>query len=213
MLKIKGFQFNMFGEMTYVVYDEISLKAAVIDPGMMNSREAAELDDFIMKNRLSIQHIVATHIHIDHVMGLSRVIEKTGLGLEANRNDEFLSRRIAEQADMFRLPVKIGPIKINRYLEPGDRIDIGDDYLLVIHVPGHSPGSIALYSPSSSFVITGDALFDGSIGRTDLPGGDYPTLIKSITDNLMSLPDDTAVYPGHGDSTTIGKQRRVNPFL
>lgn len=213
MLKVKGFEFNMFGEMTYVVYNEESRKAAIIDPGMMNSRDAALLDDFLMKNRLEIVHVIATHLHIDHVMGLSRIIEKTGLGLEANRNDEFLSRRIAEQADMFRLPITIGKVEISKYLEPGDHVNIGDDYLVVISVPGHSPGSIALYSPSSSFVITGDALFDGSIGRTDLPGGDYATLIKAITDNLLSLPDDTVVYPGHGNHTTIGNQKKFNPYL
>lgn len=213
MLKVKGFEFNMFGEMTYVVYNEDSRAAAIIDPGMMNSRDAALLDDFIMKNRLEIVHVIATHLHIDHVMGLSRIIEKTGLRLEANRNDEFLSRRIAEQADMFRLPITIGKIEISKYLEPGDHVNIGNDFLEVIHVPGHSPGSIALYSPSSAFVITGDALFDGSIGRTDLPGGDYATLIKAITDNLLSLPDNTIVYPGHGNSTTIGYQRQFNPYL
>ena len=146
-------------------------------------------------------------------MGLSRIIEKTGLGLEASRDDEFLSKRIAEQADMFRLPIKMPPVEISKYLEPSDKINIGDDYLVVISVPGHSPGSIALYSPSSSFVLTGDALFDGSIGRTDLPGGDYATLINSITNNLMTLPDDTVVYAGHGDPTTIGRQKQVNPYL
>lgn len=213
MLKVKGFPFNMFGEMTYVVYNEQSRKAAIVDPGMMNSGEAAQLDDFLAKNRLEIEHVIATHLHIDHVMGLSRIIEKTGLGLEASRDDEFLSKRIAEQADMFRLPIKMPPVEISKYLNPGDKINIGDDYLIVISVPGHSPGSIALYSPSSSFVLTGDALFDGSIGRTDLPGGDYATLINSITNNLMTLPDDTVVYAGHGDPTTIGKQKQVNPYL
>ena len=212
-MKVKAFEFNMFGEMTYVVYDAATGKAAVIDPGMLNDREAAILDSFLEENKLTVTHILATHLHVDHVMGLDHLKQRTGLGISASPADAPLAARIAEQVQMFRLPVKLGRVEIASPLNDGDTVKIGEGELRVIAVPGHSEGSVAFYDRADGFVITGDALFAGSIGRTDLPGGDYATLIKSITDRLLTLPPETVVYPGHGPSTTIGREREYNPYL
>lgn len=212
-MKIKDFEFNFFGEKTYILYDESTREAAIVDPGMMNTNEDDILNRFIDRNNLVVRHIIATHIHVDHVMGLERLGERYDLGLEANDEDAPLASRIAEQTQMFRLPIQIDSFEISHKLKDGDKIKLGNEIIEVIAVPGHSKGSIALYVPESHFVVTGDALFKGSIGRTDLPGGDYGTLIKSITTKLMSLPDDTIVYPGHGPATTIGWEKRNNPFL
>lgn len=204
---------NAFGENTYIVADMKSRECAIIDPGMSNQRERTALIQAIERDNLKPTHLINTHLHIDHVLGNSFVATTYGLKVEGNKNDAFLGSRIVEQARMFGLTNDADNTVIETYLEDGDEIHIGDSILKVIGVPGHSPGSIALYSPESHFVITGDALFAGSIGRTDLPGGDYATLINSITKNLMALPEDTVVYPGHGPSTTIGKEKMQNPYL
>lgn len=210
---VKSFEFNMFGEQTYVVYDPETREAAVIDPGMMNARETGVLFKFISSEKLSVRHLIMTHLHVDHIMGATQVKNTFGVGLSANENDAFLGKRIAEQVQMFHLPLEVSNVGIEHNLKDGDRIMIGNSTLEVLAVPGHSPGSIALYSPEDGFVITGDALFRGSIGRTDLPGGDFPTLINSITSKLLSLPDSTIVFPGHGPSTTVGEEKQLNPYL
>lgn len=203
----------MFGEMTYVVYDAGSREAAVVDPGMLNDRETALLDSFLEQNCLTVTHILATHLHVDHVMGLSHLSERTGLGVTASLADGPLASRIAEQVQMFRLPLKLGKVEIAHPIADGDIIKIGNGELKVIAVPGHSQGSVAFYDAADGFVLTGDALFSGSIGRTDLPGGDYATLVRSITSRLLTLPPETIVYPGHGPTTTIGREKEFNPYL
>lgn len=213
-MKVKKFEFNMFGESTYVVYDEPTKSAAIIDPGMMNARECGQLDVYIADNSLEVEKLIATHIHIDHVLGVEYVEKKYGVKLSASEDDLFLAGRIAEQARMFHLPISVSDsVSVADILSDGDIVPLGDDSFEVIGVPGHSPGSIALYSKKSGIVFTGDALFRSSIGRTDLPGGNYARLIRSITDRLLSLPDSTIVYPGHGPSTTIGNEKRFNPYL
>lgn len=213
-MKVKRFEFNMFGESTYVAYDEATRYAAVIDPGMMNDSECRQLDDYIADNSLIIKWLIATHIHIDHVLGVEHVEKKYGVGLSASTDDSFLAERVAEQARMFHLPISVSDrITVKNILSDGENLPLGDDSFEVITVPGHSPGSIALYSGKSGIVFTGDALFQGSIGRTDLPGGNYAQLIRSISDKLLPLPDSTVVFPGHGPSTTIGNEKRFNPFL
>jgi len=213
-LKVKRFEFNMFGEIAYVVYDEPTRFAAIIDPGMMNTRECAQLDAYIADNSLDVKRLIATHIHIDHVLGVEHVEKRYGVKLSASSDDLFLAERIEEQVRMFHLPISIsGNIGVANILSDGEIVPLGDDSFEVISLPGHSPGSIALYSKKSGIVFTGDALFQNSIGRTDLPGGNYTRLIHSITDRLLSLPDSTIVYPGHGPSTTIGNEKRFNPYL
>jgi glyoxylase-like metal-dependent hydrolase (beta-lactamase superfamily II) len=135
------------------------------------------------------------------------------LQLEGNIDDQFLAERISQQAKMFGLPMEVDDLKINTALADGDNVKIGSESLDVIHVPGHSPGGIALYAPESGFLISGDSLFQRSIGRTDLPGGDYGQLINSLNQKLMTLPSDTVVYPGHGPETTIKDEKDFNPYL
>ncbi len=212
-MKIKGFEFNMFGETTYVVWDSASREAAIIDPGMMNDRERLTLDKFIADNNLKIKYLINTHLHVDHIMGDKYVTEKYGVGVSAHPADRPLADRVKQQVAMFHLPVNVDDVVINTELGHGDRLMLGNEPLDVIHVPGHTPGGIALYAPQSGFVVSGDSLFAGGIGRTDLPGGDYPTLINAINTRLMTLPDDTTVYPGHAGSTTIGAEKRYNPYL
>lgn len=203
----------MFGETTYVVWDYKSRQAAIIDPGMINDRERRELDDFISGHSLTVKYLINTHVHIDHVFGDRYVSERYGVPVSAHPADSPLAERVTQQAQMFRLPVNVENIVIESPLADGDTLMLGDETIEVIHVPGHSPGGIALYAPESGFVISGDSLFAGGIGRTDLPGGDYPTLVKAIQERLLTLPADTVVYPGHADPTTIGHERQYNPYL
>lgn len=214
MMEIKRFEFNVFGVNTYVVWDSDTLDAAVVDPGMPNSEECSRLSKFITDNSLKVTALLNTHLHIDHLLGDEYVESRYGVDLQASSKDSFLSDRLQNQVAMFHLRVNIPErLEIAVPLKAGNKVRIGKSYLDVIEVPGHSPGSLAFYSPADGFVITGDALFRGSVGRTDLPGGSYPTLIKSITDNLLTLPPSTVVYPGHGPASTIGDEISMNPFL
>lgn len=212
-MNIARFEFSLFGINTYVVYDPKEKKAAIVDPGMINSEEEEALFRFLERNDLTVTHIINTHLHIDHAIGAAYAKMKYKVPVFAHRDDEFLGERLRMQAESFGINEKVKDISIDSYLEDGDVIKIGSGELRVIHVPGHSPGSVALYDPQGGFVISGDALFDGSVGRTDLPGGNGAQLIKSIREKLLSLPDATVVYPGHGPATTIGRERAANPFL
>lgn len=204
----------MFGVNTYIVWDSATGDAAIVDPGMCNAEEFERLSDFIKDESLNVVALLNTHLHIDHLLGDEFVERRYGVKLQASPKDSFLSERLREQAAMFHLKINI-PDRLDLAvpLKGGDEVQLGNSYLQVIDVPGHSPGSLAFYSPADGFVITGDALFRGSVGRTDLPGGNYSTLIKSIADNLLSLPPATVVYPGHGPSSTIADEMSMNPFL
>lgn len=212
-MNIARFEFSLFGINTYVVYDPKEKKAAIVDPGMINSEEEEALSRFLERNDLTVTHIINTHLHIDHAIGAAYAKMKYGVPVYAHRDDEFLGERLRMQAESFGINEKVKDISIDSYLEDGDVIKIGEGELRVIHVPGHSPGSVALYDPQGGYVISGDALFDGSVGRTDLPGGNGAQLIRAIRENLLPLPDATVVYPGHGPATTIGRERVANPFL
>lgn len=212
-MKVVIFQFSLFGINTYLVYDPATLCCAVIDPGMFNDAERESIVNFITKNNLKLTHVINTHLHIDHAAGNAFLAKKYNVPVLGHKADKTLGERINEQARMFGLSKEFTDTSIDRYLNAGDIIRVGDGELKVIHVPGHSKGSVALYDEKDGFVIVGDALFQGSIGRTDLPGGDYEELISSIKNNLLMLPDSTIVYPGHGPSTTIGQEKLTNPFL
>ncbi|MDE6086424.1 MAG: MBL fold metallo-hydrolase [Muribaculaceae bacterium] len=212
-LEIKGFEVNMFGEITYLVWDDTSREAMIVDAGMCNSEERQELDDFIVGLDLKVKYLVNTHLHVDHVFGVPYVKERYKVGLSASKEDEFLAERVEQQSLMFGLPQKAQNVEIDNDLRPGDILTLGNYQITVIGMPGHSPGGIALYAPEGNFVLTGDSLFQGSVGRTDLPRGDHDELINSVKEGLLNLPDDTVVFPGHGPSTTIGKEKMSNPFL
>ncbi|MCM1319147.1 MAG: MBL fold metallo-hydrolase [Muribaculaceae bacterium] len=204
---------NGFGENTYILADEATKECAIIDPGLSNDQEQEAFKKAIDKYGLKPTHLINTHLHIDHLLGNDFVSREYGVKLSANKADEPLGKNAKQQAKMFGMHEDPTDPVIDTYLNDGDVIKVGNSTLKVLAVPGHSPGSICLYCPESKFVITGDALFNGSIGRTDLPGGDYDTLRDAIATKLMTLPDDTDVFPGHGPATTIGTERRYNPYL
>ena len=213
-MEIRDFQFNMFAVNTYILWDPASGDGAIVDPGMISSHDNQAVSSFISDNRISLKYLLNTHLHIDHTLGNDNIESHYGLKAFANSNDEFLGERRAEQARMFGLSLpRLTPVEIGRNLTDGKKILLGKEEIIVLQVPGHSPGSVAFYVPSSQFVITGDALFEGSIGRTDLPGGNQRELISSVKSKLLSLPPNTVVYPGHGPATTIGYEKMHNPFL
>ncbi|MDE6533744.1 MAG: MBL fold metallo-hydrolase [Muribaculaceae bacterium] len=212
-MKIHIFNFSLFGINTYVVSDPDTRQCAIIDPGMIDREEERVMDDFLKRNNLKVTNIINTHLHIDHAVGDSYLKNKYGVPVSANALDLPLGDRMQQQAAMFGIQGAFDEVVIDSFLNDGDVVNIGNGSLLVIQVPGHSQGSIALYDQKDGFVIVGDALFQGSIGRTDLPGGDFDTLISSIKNGLLSLPDSTVVYPGHGAPTTIGDEKKYNPFL
>lgn len=212
-MKVSRFIFNMFGVNTYVLWDPESLEAAIVDPGMIDGRENEALDNFIGKHRLKVTHLINTHSHLDHIFGNAYVKEKYGLEIKAHPEDEFLATDLPNQAKRFGIQLPLIPQRTDVELHDGDTLFLGKERIEIISVPGHSPGSIALYCPESNFVITGDALFAGSIGRTDLPKGNQATLIDSIQKKLMTLPDSTVILPGHGGESTIGREKLANPFI
>lgn len=204
---------NGFGENTYILADMKTHRCAIVDPGLSDDEEKEAFVKAVEKYQLTPEQLINTHLHVDHIMGNAFVADKYKLKVSAHEADSFLGMRAREQARMFGIPMEIKDTAIDTFLEDGDEVKVGESTMHVISVPGHSPGSIALYCKESHFVVTGDALFAGSIGRTDLPGGDFDTLINSLTRRLMALPDDTVVYPGHGPATTIGKEKIQNPYL
>jgi glyoxylase-like metal-dependent hydrolase (beta-lactamase superfamily II) len=210
MLSVQTFVFNPLQENTYVLYDETK-KCVVIDPGCYEKDEQAELSDFIERESLTVTHLLNTHCHVDHVLGNYFVKEKFGVKLHMHRKDEPVLKSVKAYASNYGF-FQYQETTPDVFLEEGEAITVGNHTLDILFVPGHAPGHIAFYSAKDRFVIAGDVLFYNSIGRTDLPGGDFETLINSIHQKLFVLPDDVTVYPGHGPATTIGFEKKTNPF-
>ncbi len=210
MLNVKGFTFNPFQENTWVVHD--GSDAILIDPGCSNASEEKQLSTWLDDNGLKPVRLVLTHAHIDHVLGVAWVHKAYGLLPELHRADLPLLKGAPRQGQLYGIHCDPSPDP-QRYIEDKEVIELGGHRLEVLFVPGHSPGHIALYHKEGSFVISGDVLFKQSIGRTDLPGGDLDTLLRSIKEMLFPLGDHVTVHCGHGPSTTIGNERRSNPFL
>lgn len=212
-MNIKSFEFNLFGVNTYVVWDRVTSRAAIVDPGMTGDADNAVIDMFIADNSLEVTHLLFTHLHIDHTLGTEHVIERYGVKVEANPSDAFLGLQRDMQAGMFHLRQFPGPMEIAVELHHGDVISFGNESLEVLSIPGHSPGSVVFYNRAGGWVITGDVLFRGSIGRTDLLGGNHAELLNGIRSELITLPPATVVYPGHGPKTTIGDEIKNNQFI
>lgn len=212
-MRIAKFEFSLFGINTYVVWDPETRECAVVDPGMIDDRERNAIRNFIDREKLSVEHIINTHLHVDHAIGDSFAVKEFGAPILAHRGDEPLGADLRQQARMFQIQEEVDNVSVSTYIEDGDVVRVGNGSLQVLHVPGHSKGSIALYDKEGGYVLVGDALFYGSVGRSDLPGGDMDELLASIRGKLLALPDDTVVYPGHGPATTIGWERMYNPFL
>jgi len=211
MLHVKKFIFNPFQLNAYVVYNETG-EAFLFDPAVSNPAEMKQLDDFIRENRLIPRLLINTHSHIDHIIGNHQVAEKYKIPLAAHPDGQPFLDRAFESAARFGLSLnQVKPI--DQSLQENETLKLGKDTLQILNTPGHADGSLCFYAEKESFVITGDVLFYQSIGRTDLPTGDYDVLQKSIWEKLFVLPDETIVYPGHGPDTKIGREKRENPFV
>lgn len=212
MLQIHTLTFNPFQENTYLLYDETK-ECAIVDPGMYSSAEQETLVKTIEKLGLTPVLALQTHLHVDHVFGCSFVLEKYGLAPQAHAADEFFIENTQAYARQFGLNIDKNPPGLGGYLKEGDEVKFGNSTIKVIHVPGHSPGGVLFYNALSGILVSGDVLFQGSVGRSDLPGGNQHELIDGIHEKLMVLPDNVIAYPGHGPSTTIGFERTNNPYL
>ena len=212
MISIKAFEFNYFQENTFVLYDE-TREAVIIDCGCCRREEEIELENFITENKLTVKYLLCTHLHLDHIFGNPFAYRKYGVKPQAHRLDVERLPSPDEQARLFGLSFHIDNVPVEKQLVGNEIIKFGKSELKVLTVPGHSPGSVAFYNEKNGFVIVGDALFAGSIGRTDLWGGNHDILIAAINDKLMTLPDETVVYPGHGPETRIIDEKLNNPYL
>jgi hydroxyacylglutathione hydrolase len=210
MLQIKSFTFNPFQENTYLLFDETK-ECVIIDPGCYEKFEQDELTAFIEQNNLTVKSLLNTHCHVDHVLGNYFIKEKYKTKLHIHREDEPVLKAVKVYAPMYGLHL-YHEASADEYLEEGMTISFGNQELSVLFVPGHSPGHVAFYHSVAKIVIGGDVLFRSSVGRTDLPGGNSATLITSIHQKFFTLPDDVVVYPGHGPETTIGFEKKTNPF-
>jgi hydroxyacylglutathione hydrolase len=198
---------GVFAENCYLVVDEEARECAIVDPG----EEAGLILHTVNDTGARPVAIWLTHAHLDHVLGVPKIVQETGVSVWLHSADRPLYDAVPEQAAWFGLAAPQGLPAPDRDMVHGEQLQVGDLRFDVRHAPGHSPGSVCLLGPGVAF--SGDVLFAGSIGRTDLPGGDFETLIASIERELLPLPDDTIVYSGHGPETTIGRERRTNPFL
>ncbi len=212
MLSIKKFIFNPFSENTYLLWDNKTLETMIIDPGCSDGEEENQLFNFIESNKLIPKYLVNTHCHIDHVLGVNSILKKYKIKYLAPEGDLPLLNHAVSQAEMFGL--RIQEIKnSDEFLSEDSILFLGDERIQCLFTPGHTPGEYCLYSPTNKICITGDVLFQHSIGRTDLWGGNYNQLINSIKTKLFTLPDEVVIYPGHGEVSTIGDEKKFNPFL
>lgn len=212
-MEIKKFTFNPFPVNTYVVWDKETKEGVIIDAGCYYADEQEALEEYIRQNRIEIKHLLVTHLHLDHNFGNAYVARTFAVQPEAAQSDEFLLEMMEGQAAMFGMKLPDKPIPVGHYLQEGDEIKIGHSVLRAIAVPGHSPGSLVFYAPDADAAFVGDVLFRESIGRTDLPGGNYAQLISGIREKLLTLPEHTILYSGHGPESSIGYEKRNNPYL
>jgi len=210
-MHIHSFTFNPFQENTYVLSDDTG-QCIIVDPGCYTTEEKKELDDYILSSNLKPVKLVLTHGHIDHILGNNHVAGKYGLSPEIHAADAPMLKSAVVLGEMWGIRVEPSP-EPSALLNEGDEIRFGNTALSILFTPGHSPGSVCLYQEKEKVVIGGDVLFYESIGRTDLPGGDHATLIRSIRNKLFVLADDVKVFSGHGPATTVGYEKKNNPFL
>ncbi len=211
MSSVKVLPNNPFQENTYILYDETG-ECAIIDPGMENATEQNAVVNFIKANNLTPVLLLNTHCHIDHVLGNKFIFDQYGLKPRFNKGEQEVLDSVMAYAPQFGLHYELSPLP-DEYLGETGTVSFGNTTLKLIYAPGHSPAHLCFHDEAANLVIGGDVLFRGSIGRTDLPGGDFATLIKNIEDKLLTLPDSCTIYPGHGPETTIGFEKLHNPFL
>lgn len=211
MLNIQTFVFNDFQENTYLAWDQ-TLECVIIDPGCYKASEQSALVEFILSKNLKPTLLLNTHCHIDHILGNDYIVDKYKLPLHLHEGELATYHDTGRWAAMFSLPAFVIPEQ-KVFLKEGETITFGETTFKILFTPGHSVASISFYDAKSNVLIAGDVLFKGSIGRTDLPGGDFDILAESIRKQLYTLPEETIVYPGHGPSTTIGHEKKYNQFV
>lgn len=212
MTKVVSFSFNPFEENTYLVIDE-DKSCLIIDPGCYAAAEKKQLTDYIEREELKPVRLINTHCHLDHIFGNAFISRLFDLPLEIHRDELPVLKAAPQVSLLYGIPMPEESPLPGAFIEEGDLIQVGKTVLRAILTPGHSPASLSFFCENERFLIAGDVLFYDSIGRTDLPGGDYDTLLDSIRAKLLPLGDEVKVYPGHGPATTIGRERRLNPFL
>ena len=210
---IKTFIFNPLQENTYLVIDQASNECMIIDAGMLFDQEKQQIAAYLQDNNLQLKYVVNTHLHLDHCFGNGFLYNTFGVKPLAHADDEDLLRFMNAHAAAFGVPFNEEPQPLGGYLSEGDTLQLGNETFEVLHIPGHSKGGIVFYNAAQGVLFSGDSLFNMSIGRTDLPGGDYATLINALTKKVMTLPDATVVYPGHGPTTTIEQEKMYNAYL
>ena len=211
MLSIKTFTFNPFQENTYLLFNEKN-EGILIDPGCYESYEYDELKQYISTNNIELKLLLNTHCHVDHVLGNAFIEQEYGLLTRMHELELPIFKAVSSYASNYGFVYKEAAFSEEMLLD-FEIINFGDDQLEVLFCPGHSPGSVCFYSAKQNFLIAGDVLFYRSIGRTDLPGGDFNTLMQSIKNRLLNLPGETIVLPGHGPQTTIESEKIYNPFI
>lgn len=212
-MQIKTFICNMLHVNCYVAYDEASHEAAIIDPGFYWDNEKKQLTDFINDHNLKVKYLLCTHLHFDHIFGVPFVEDEFDVKLSASILDAQWVDSFLQSVARFGITSNGAPRHVTHRLHDGDILMLGNESLECIATPGHSAGGMCFYAKESRMLFAGDTLFQSSIGRTDFADGDYAQLICSIKKRLLILPDDTIVFPGHGDTTTIGDEKIYNPFI
>jgi len=212
MIKNKVFIFNPFSENTYLVWEEESKQAAIIDPGCFSAGEENLLKQFVFDNRLVIKYLFNTHCHLDHIFGNNFVLKEYKPEYFIPELDKPLLENAPMHAKLFGMEMAKVESSEN-FLNEAGLLFLGSDEARFLFTPGHTPGEFCIYFPSASICFTGDVLFENSIGRSDLVGGDYQVLLTSIKEKLFTLPERTIIYPGHGNKSTIGKEKLNNPFF
>jgi glyoxylase-like metal-dependent hydrolase (beta-lactamase superfamily II) len=210
-MKIKSFVFNDFSVNSFVIYDDTK-ECIIVDPGCVSAQEQGTLDSFIKDNELIPVKIVNTHCHVDHVAGVNYVKQAYKIPFYAHKDDDSNLKDAERAGQLYGMRIDAPPV-VDYYLSHGDVVEFGKSKIDILHLPGHSKGSIALSAKDEKFVVVGDVLFNGSVGRTDLNGGSLDELMHSIKNVLFKLDDDVLVYSGHGPETNIGNELRSNPFL
>ena len=213
MLKLEKFTFNPFAENTYIVYDPVTKDGIVVDPGMATQVEQNQFDRFIAEQGIHLSMIVNTHMHIDHCLGNNYIIKKYGINTAACATEIAFGENLDQQARFFGLNLKGFNTTVDIILNDGQLLHIGPNTLEIIAMPGNSPGGICIYDRADGWVLSGDSLFRGEIGRCDLPGGNEIQLIEGLRQRILTLPPEVQVLPGHGDATTIATERASNRYL